>query len=174
MAKHKITISTDYFLFEMAEQALALSKERAEEKTALHRVSALLLSVFALEARFNRIGVGLFPYWEDIEKGVSLGVKLDMLSHALGINFAKGERPRQSLADVIQFRNMVAHPKADITLDARLKSINVKNIGKMFSFVEQDVTGYVEDIVQIGDRLQKKYAPELPVRTPMIVQLLEE
>jgi hypothetical protein len=73
-------------------------------------MGSLLLAAFSFEAYLNHIGPEVFECWDAIEV-LSPEGKLDMICESLGIVFFKDERPRQTVHELIKFRNNLAHGK---------------------------------------------------------------
>jgi len=73
-------------------------------------MSVLLLTAFTFEAYLNHIGPQLFKSWSVLER-LSPMDRLAIVCEKLGISFPPGERPRQSLVKLFQFRNDLAHGK---------------------------------------------------------------
>jgi len=57
----------------------------------------------------NHIGPKVFACWNIFEKAISPEGKLDVICERLKIVLAKNKRPRQTLRELINFRNKVAH-----------------------------------------------------------------
>lgn len=75
-----------------------------------HTMSAILMSALSVEALCNAIGYRLIEGWGDYEQ-TTPWVKLRVLCKELKLPFDKGAEPWQSLKDLLDFRNKVAHGK---------------------------------------------------------------
>lgn len=75
-----------------------------------HTMSAILMSALSVEALCNAIGYRLIEGWDDYEQSKPW-VKLRVLCKELKLPFDKGAEPWQSLKDLLDFRNKVAHGK---------------------------------------------------------------
>lgn len=75
-----------------------------------HTMTAILMSALSVEALCNAIGYRLIEGWEDYEQSKPW-MKLRVLCKELKIPFDKGSEPWQSLKDLLDFRNKVAHGK---------------------------------------------------------------
>jgi hypothetical protein len=76
-----------------------------------HTMSAILMSALSVEALCNAIGFRLIEGWEDYEQSKPW-MKLRVLCKELHLPFDKGAEPWQSLKDLLEFRNKVAHGKS--------------------------------------------------------------
>jgi hypothetical protein len=73
-------------------------------------MGSLFLTAFSFEAYLNHIGPKVFECWDTLEV-LSPESKLDVICEKLGINLARGERPRKTIHELIKFRNNLAHGK---------------------------------------------------------------
>lgn len=76
-------------------------------------MSAILLSALSVEALCNAIGYRLIEGWGDYEQSRPW-LKLRVLCRDLDLPFDKGAEPWQSLKDLLDFRNKVAHGKTAV------------------------------------------------------------
>jgi hypothetical protein len=74
-------------------------------------MGSLILIAFSFEAYMNHIGPKVFACWNIFEKAISPEGKLDVICERLKIVLPKNERPRQTLRELIKFRNNVGHGK---------------------------------------------------------------
>ncbi|MEO6338624.1 MAG: hypothetical protein ABIO39_01185 [Caulobacteraceae bacterium] len=92
---------------------VVLTKGQADRQgSAWQYLSSLILSAFAFEAYMNHVGDAHFPNWDDLER---LGPmeKLRHLSLAFKIDLgSNGERPLQTLRELIRLRNVLAHGRS--------------------------------------------------------------
>ena len=75
-------------------------------------LSSVMLTAFALEAYLNHVGPRVLQCWDGLEKLSPLG-KLDLLCEILGVVFPKDKRPRNTLNELIKFRNSLAHGQTE-------------------------------------------------------------
>jgi hypothetical protein len=73
-------------------------------------MGSLLFTAFSLEAYLNHIGPKLFSCWDALEV-LSPEGKLDIICERLAIDLPKDKRPRQTVRELIKFRNNLAHGK---------------------------------------------------------------
>lgn len=85
-----------------------------------HTMSAILMSALSIEALCNAIGYRLIEGWEDYESS-NPWMKLRVLCKELGLSFDKGVEPWQSLRELLDFRNKVAHGKPQWVRRVRTK-----------------------------------------------------
>ncbi|MCK5911731.1 MAG: hypothetical protein KAG62_17455 [Caulobacter sp.] len=87
-----------------------LEKGLSERKgCAWQFLSSLVLSMFAFEAYMNHVGDAYIENWDDLERRRPME-KLRHLCLTFKIDLgAKGERPLQTLNDLIKLRNELAH-----------------------------------------------------------------
>jgi hypothetical protein len=74
-------------------------------------MGSLIFTAFSFEAYMNHIGPKVFTCWNIFEKAIPPEGKLDVICERLKIVLEKNERPRQTLRELIKFRNNVAHGK---------------------------------------------------------------
>jgi hypothetical protein len=78
-------------------------------------MASLTLTAFSLEAYLNHIGPKIFQTWQDsLEKTLSPEGKLELICEVLKIDMPKDKRPRQTVTELIRFRNHIAHGKSVI------------------------------------------------------------
>jgi hypothetical protein len=88
-----------------------LQRAKAEPKGSYWLwMGSLLFTTFSLEAYLNHIGPKLFSCWGALEV-LSPEGKLDIICERLGIDLPKDKRPRQTVRELIKFRNNLAHGK---------------------------------------------------------------
>src|SRR5438445_7886600 len=110
----RITKSHKYRAYSYTYLLMAVHKsirraQNSERDTFVDCLNVLLYSALAAEAFLNHIGPQVFPHWEPLKKKLSPQEKLDVIAAAKGVKFSWGAEPYQSLAEVIRFRNLVAH-----------------------------------------------------------------
>lgn len=73
-------------------------------------LSSVVLTAFAFEAYLNHIGPQVVGSWSGLER-LSPTSKFDLLCELLKVNFARGKRPRQTVEELFEFRNLMAHAR---------------------------------------------------------------
>ncbi len=88
---------------------------RAEAKgSAWQFLSSLILSAFAFEAYMNHVGDEHVANWDDLERVLSPTAKLTHLALKFNVEIGvKGERPLQTLYDLMRVRNVLAHGRSE-------------------------------------------------------------
>ena len=81
-------------------------------------MASLVFTAFMIEAYLNHVGPRIFKCWEDVER-LSPSSKLNLIVEKLGIEKGEGKRPYQTLPELFEFRNKLAHGKS-----IKLKSDN--------------------------------------------------
>ena len=77
-------------------------------------LSSIVLTAFTFEAYLNHVGAATFECWDDLDK-LSPWSKLELLCERFTVAFpqVKGARPLQTVANVLDFRNTIAHGKSE-------------------------------------------------------------
>ena len=96
----------------ISRDSLEAAKE-SEKYRYSNCTSAMVFSAFCLEAYYNHLGNININNWEAIERKLSPDEKLLKLAQRLNFQFDKGHRPFQTLSDIFQFRNGIAHAKTE-------------------------------------------------------------
>ncbi|MEA2861910.1 MAG: hypothetical protein QOC72_3949 [Methylobacteriaceae bacterium] len=94
-----------------------------QEGSAWQFLSSLVLTAFAFEAYLNHAGPTLFRSWADLQ---SLGPipKCNVICERLGVAFSTGARPLQSVIELQNFRNEMAHGRTtQVTFGPALRDI---------------------------------------------------
>lgn len=73
-------------------------------------LSSAVLTAFAFEAYLNHVGDQIVETWADSEHLPPLE-KFDLLCERLNVRFEKGKRPRQTIEELFEFRNTMAHAR---------------------------------------------------------------
>ncbi len=74
------------------------------------KLAALILAAFSLEAYVNHIGEKLFPsFWKHMERNVTPMGKVHLIMDKTGVSLNSGERPLQTVDQLMKWRNSVAH-----------------------------------------------------------------
>jgi hypothetical protein len=77
-------------------------------------LSSLVLTAFSFEAYLNHAGEHVIACWGDVERLPPLA-KFNLLCEILKVDFSKGKaaRPLQTISELIEFRNTMAHGKTE-------------------------------------------------------------
>jgi len=94
-------------------RGLLLYEQAEQKKPYWLWMGSLIFTAFSFEAYLNHIGQILFTCWNRLEV-LSPAGKLDIVCDKIGILLPRGERPRQTIKDLFQFRNDLAHGKTNI------------------------------------------------------------
>jgi hypothetical protein len=94
-----------YYTLEQAEKEL--------EGSYFQIISSLIFTAFTLEAYLNHIGKKLFSCWDDLER-LSPAGKLNLIVEKVQMKADYSKRPFQTIKELIDFRNEVAHGKSII------------------------------------------------------------
>ncbi|WP_040886507.1 hypothetical protein [Marinobacter santoriniensis] len=106
----KKSINTYGYLYSASVSTENTGRNEAEGSFYQYMAS-LVFSAFTLEAYLNHLGFQVIGYWNHIES-LSPIKKLDILSEVTGAKFEKGARPHQTVAELLRFRNEMAHGKS--------------------------------------------------------------
>jgi hypothetical protein len=87
--------------------------QREPIASAWQFLSSALLTAFAFEAYLNHAGPQIIACWEALERLAPLS-KFDLICELMQVEFKKGERPRQTLDELFEFRNTMAHGRSDV------------------------------------------------------------
>jgi hypothetical protein len=71
-------------------------------------MASILTSALRFEAYLNHVGASLFSFWDEMER-LPHRAKLNIIRTQLGIVTTDGQRPYQTLTELFQFRNALAH-----------------------------------------------------------------
>jgi hypothetical protein len=74
-------------------------------------MGSLLFSAFAYEGYLNFLGRKLFPSWESFERRLSWESKTKLIADRIGLKIDEGRKPFQSIKELFDFRDRIAHPK---------------------------------------------------------------
>ena len=75
-------------------------------------MTTILMAAFKFEAYLNHAGAAIFPYWDEMER-LPHKNKLSIICSHLGGKKTSGERPFQTLINLFDFRNAIAHGKSE-------------------------------------------------------------
>lgn len=135
------------------------------EGSSYQFLSSIVLTAFVFEAYLNHVGKSLLDCWESVES-LSPLKKLDLICELLKVErktaFPAGERPLQTLTQLIDFRNQMAHGKTkDIEpkrvscdpnhADARLRLVPLADWEKLINSKEfaERASADIEEILNI-------------------------
>ncbi|MEM7719368.1 MAG: hypothetical protein AAF222_09185 [Pseudomonadota bacterium] len=95
---------------------LKVAKEKIEagerQGVAIEMIAGLIFCEFSVEAKLNFVG---WKYFEDgWPERASFREKTMLLNKALDLNLSWGERPLQTLKDLMRFRNALAHGQPEV------------------------------------------------------------
>jgi hypothetical protein len=97
----------------MAFKRAAELKAPASGGSLYFAMMAITFSAFTVEAFLNHLGQNRVPAWEYIERPLGPAEKLEVVRATLGLDVDKGKRPFQSLREMMQLRNALAHGKTE-------------------------------------------------------------
>lgn len=75
-----------------------------------HKLSAMMLSAFALEAMANSFGDHIYDRWKDFESSNPMA-KIRLVAERIGVEVDIEKEPYSTALWLIKFRNKVAHAK---------------------------------------------------------------
>jgi hypothetical protein len=102
-------VNTYYELWRTSYRLLRQAEEK-HEGAYFPIMASLIFTAFTLEAYLNHIGKQIFGCWKDLER-LSPRSKLNVLAEKLGIEKNDNEQPFQTVTELFDFRNKVAHGK---------------------------------------------------------------
>ena len=90
-------------------------------------LSSAVLTAFTFEAYLNHVGPRTIKCWSALDRLPPLA-KLELLSEMLGVSFSEGPgaRPLQTVAKLMDFRNMMAHGRS-VELDGKPEERDADN-----------------------------------------------
>lgn len=109
------TVFAHSVLFSVAEHSLARGKESSRKPDFL---SALVMAAFSFEAYLNFLGKNLIPFWSNIDR-ISVRDKLLVICKHIAFEPDFGRSPYQSLNELWQFRNALAHARTETLVVVR-------------------------------------------------------
>jgi hypothetical protein len=170
----KRTINTYAFLWDYSYKLLELSQNAPIGYKRPLWIGSLIFTAFTFEAYLNHIGKKLFSCWDLFEKAINPEGKLDIVFERLGIkDFPKGKRPRQTVRNLFDLRNNLAHGKtirlepeptfrdADQYLEKFIKEPLLAEWEKYCKESNSKIAR--EDIKIIMELIQEKANPEEPL-----------
>ena len=111
--KAKISRSRDVNMFGELSQAnhVLLDNAKLQNDGYFYEImSCLVVAAFKHEALINHLGYVLVPNWHELERERHAD-KQDAIFTKLGLSIDKGRRPFQTLHDLFDARNQLAHGK---------------------------------------------------------------
>ena len=145
--KKKFRISTERTVYTYAEiwRASYWTKDKAEKETEgsyFQIMASLVFTAFAFEAYLNHLGEKTFSCWDDLES-LSPKKKLNVIAEKLKIELNYGERPFQTINELFEFRNDIAHGKTVILKSETIINDKVGNEDKyLHNFIEPNWEKY--------------------------------
>ncbi len=110
---HRREVNTYAELWHASDCVLDRGRE-APEGSAWQYLASLILTAFSFEAYMNHVGAAHVANWRDLEVLAPVA-KLNHLCLHLGVNIGgNGERPLQTIKELIGIRNLLAHGKSEI------------------------------------------------------------
>jgi hypothetical protein len=86
-------------------------------------IATLLFTAFSFEAYLNHIGPKLFKAWMRLEK-LPVLAKLEVICERVGVSFNSGTGPLQSIQELFQFRNLLAHGRNETIATNKLRNFD--------------------------------------------------
>jgi len=97
------------------------------EEGSYHLImGSLVFTAFTFEAFLNHIGSKVYFCWDDLEK-LSPKEKLNVISEKIELKVDYGIRPWQSITELFQFRNDIAHGKNQNISISKTESLEKHN-----------------------------------------------
>lgn len=104
------TTNTYAYCWQSAKRALAVASEQ-QPGYLYFSMMAGVFAAFTVEAFLNHLGKDALKSWEDVERKLGVREKLLLLRDLRGWTIDEGARPFQSLRDMLQLRDALAHGK---------------------------------------------------------------
>lgn len=104
---------------------LEMTKE-IEEGSYHLIMGSLVFTAFAFEAFLNHTGKKVYFCWDDLEK-LNPKEKLNVISEKIELEVDYGIRPWQSMTELFQFRNDIAHGKTHNISISKIESLDKHN-----------------------------------------------
>jgi hypothetical protein len=121
--------------------------QREPVGSAWQFLSSALLTAFAVEAYLNHVGPQIVACWESLERLPPLS-KFDLLCELMRVEFKKGERPRQTIEALFEFRNTMAHGRTEVlTPEAKRRDIN----DRLDSYLGERPSAHWQRLIQTDD-----------------------
>jgi hypothetical protein len=114
-----------------------LDQAKSEKKGSYFQIMAsLVFTAFTLEAYLNHIGQTMFEDWKDTERNMSPYEKMDLIAKKLDLKIDYGKRPFQTMKQLLEFRNDIAHGKTVLLQEEKTKIVNLDNDEYMHNTLE--------------------------------------
>lgn len=111
--KSKITAERHVNVFaELSHGNHVLLENAKERKAGYHyeTLASIIVAAFKFEAFLNHLGFLIIPFWTSIER-LPHKNKLEILTKHLDVEVDRGSRPFQTLTELFQARDGIAHGK---------------------------------------------------------------
>lgn len=112
----KVSRSRDVNMFGELSHANRVLLDNAKQKKDgyfYEIMSSLIVAAFKHEAFVNHLGYALLPNWHDLERKRHSD-KHNAILKEIGLSIDKGQRPFQTLHDLFDARNEIAHGKPQL------------------------------------------------------------
>ena len=90
--------------------------KKSPEGQFFNYLTSMLFSAFCLEAYFNHLGEVKIKYWAKIDR-IHFEDKFEILAQIVNLQFDKSCRPFQTLKEIIEFRNKIAHARTEYLIE---------------------------------------------------------
>ncbi len=110
LVEHSGESRTYAMLWHVASQLLDVAKTN-ETGFLLQLQASAVFHAFTFEAYLNHVGSQEIEFWEETERTISYREKLLLLSKRLKFKFESGRRPFQTIWDLFDLRDDLAHGK---------------------------------------------------------------
>lgn len=132
-----------------ASQCVLETGERERIGSSWQFLSSLVLTAFAFEAYLNHAGPAVLSSWESLEQ-LPPWAKLELLCDVLKVSLPgeKGERPLQTIGQLLKFRNSLAHGRSEV-LKAEPTHVDVDKVDEHFR--QQRLLTHWERLIESTD-----------------------
>jgi hypothetical protein len=121
--------------------------ERERRGSSYQFLSSAVLTAFAFEAYLNHVGPRVVACWESLEQLPPIS-KFDLVCELLKVDFQKGHRPRQTIEELFEFRNTMAHGRTEhIKPDPKNRDVN----DKLDNYLGKRALARWESLIQTDD-----------------------
>lgn len=98
-----------------------LELARSKEEGAWYaRMGAVCFCAFCLEGFLNHAGSDSVDWWHDVERKLDPKAKLRIVAERFGVKIDQGARPWQSFFAAFRARNLMAHPRTEVSISREL------------------------------------------------------
>lgn len=119
-------VNTYHEMWRVSYWTMAQAKKEVEG-SFFQIMASLIFTAFTLEAYLNHIGKSTFECWDDLER-LSPFAKINVIAEKLKVKKDDSKRPFQTVKNLFEFRNEVAHGKTILLKDEELVLIVGANI----------------------------------------------